>query len=70
MAVILCLLGMCENKSDDDDVLMATAVTEPNEALQTGRWEGAGSRAWKVTFFFFLKQLKFARRKFVPTQRD
>lgn len=70
MTLILCLLGICENKYDDDEVLMGTAVTGPNKALQTGRLEGAGSKAWKETFFFFGKQLKFEYRKFVPTQRD
>lgn len=49
MAVMLCLLGICDNKPDDDEVLMGTA-TGPNKALQTGRWEGGGSRAQKMTF--------------------
>lgn len=71
MIVILCLLGIWENESDDDEVLMGTAVTGPNRLFRQGGGKGLGAEPGKsLFFFFFFKQPELACRKFVPTQRD
>lgn len=44
MIVILCPLGICENKSDGDEVLMGTAVTEP---FRQGGGKGLGAEPGK-----------------------
>lgn len=46
--VVLCLLGICENQADDDEVLMEAAETGPNKALQTeGGGKGLGAAPGK-----------------------
>lgn len=46
--MVLCLLGICENQADDDEVLMDAAETGPNKALQTeGGGKGLGAAPGK-----------------------